>query len=124
MKSLNLCTSFVDSEKPRHQPETCRHFAAGASVCSILRAGIVSQEPHVKAWKGDRGGNLIYRRTARNFNPMMATAAKVTIAEVEDLVETGTIDPDHIVTPGIYVHHIFQGKDYQKRIERRTVRRG
>jgi 3-oxoacid CoA-transferase subunit A len=76
----------------------------------------------VKAWKGDRAGNLIYRKTARNFNPMMATAAKVTIAEVEDLVETGTLDPDAIVTPGIYVQRIFQGNVYEKRIERRTVR--
>ena len=76
----------------------------------------------VKAWKGDRAGNLIYRKTARNFNPMMATAAKVTIAEVEELVETGTLDPDAIVTPGIYVQRIFQGSGYEKRIERRTVR--
>jgi 3-oxoacid CoA-transferase subunit A len=76
----------------------------------------------VKAWKGDRAGNLIYRKTARNFNPMMATAAKVTIAEVEELVEAGTLDPDSIVTPGIYVQRIFQGSGYEKRIERRTVR--
>jgi 3-oxoacid CoA-transferase subunit A len=76
----------------------------------------------VKAWKGDRAGNLIYRKTARNFNPMMATAAKVTIAEVEELVEAGTLDPDSIVTPGIYVQRIFQGNVYEKRIERRTVR--
>jgi 3-oxoacid CoA-transferase subunit A len=76
----------------------------------------------VKAWKGDRAGNLIYRKTARNFNPMMATAAKVTIAEVEELVEAGTLDPDSIVTPGIYVKRIFQGESYEKRIERRTVR--
>jgi 3-oxoacid CoA-transferase subunit A len=76
----------------------------------------------VKAWKGDRAGNLIYSKTARNFNPMMATAAKVTIAEVEELVETGTLDPDAIMTPGIYVQRIFQGTAYEKRIERRTVR--
>jgi 3-oxoacid CoA-transferase subunit A len=76
----------------------------------------------VKAWKGDRAGNLIYSKTARNFNPMMATAAKVTIAEVEELVETGTLDPDAIITPGIYVKRIFQGTAYEKRIERRTVR--
>jgi 3-oxoacid CoA-transferase subunit A len=76
----------------------------------------------VKAWKGDHAGNLIYRKTARNFNPMMATAAKVTIAEVEELVPTGTLDPDAIVTPGIYVQRIFQGQGYEKRIERRTVR--
>ena len=76
----------------------------------------------VKAWKGDLAGNLVYRKTARNFNPMMATAAQVTIAEVEELVETGTLDPDAIVTPGIYVQRIFEGHSYEKRIERRTVR--
>ena len=76
----------------------------------------------VKAWKGDRLGNLVYRKTARNFNPMMATAAKITIAEVEHLVEPGEIDPDHVITPGIYVKRIIQGERYEKRIERRTVR--
>ena len=77
----------------------------------------------VKAWKGDTTGNLVYRKTARNFNPMMATAAKITIAEVEHLVEPGEIDPDHVITPGIYVKRILQGKGYEKRIERRTLRR-
>src|SRR5579862_5663105 len=77
----------------------------------------------VKAWRGDRDGNLIYRKTARNFNPVMATAATVTIAEVEHLVEPGEIDPDHVHTPGIFVRHIFQGDKYEKRIEKRTVRR-
>jgi 3-oxoacid CoA-transferase subunit A len=77
----------------------------------------------VKAWKGDALGNLLYRRTARNFNPMMATAAKITIAEVEELVPPGELDPNSIATPGIYVKRILQGTDYQKRIERRTVRR-
>ena len=76
----------------------------------------------VKAWKGDKMGNLIYRKTARNFNPMMAAAAKVTIAEVEHLVEVGELDPDQIMTPGIYVQRILQGERYEKRIERRTVR--
>lgn len=76
----------------------------------------------VKAWKGDTDGNLVYRATARNFNPMMAMAGKVTIAEVEELVPAGQLDPDHIHTPGIYVHRIFQGSDYEKRIEQRTVR--
>ena len=75
----------------------------------------------VKAWKGDTAGNLIYRATARNFNPVMAMAGKITIAEVEELVEVGELDPDHIHTPGIYVHRIFQGSDYEKRIEHRTV---
>jgi len=77
----------------------------------------------VKAWKGDTAGNLVYRKTARNFNPMMATAAKITIAEVEHLVAPGEIDPDHVVTPGIYVKRILQGESYEKRIERRTLRR-
>lgn len=76
----------------------------------------------VKAWKGDTAGNLIYRSTARNFNPVMAMAGKITIAEVEELVEIGELDPDHIHTPGIYVHRIFQGENYEKRIEQRTVR--
>jgi len=77
----------------------------------------------VKAWKGDRDGNLIYKETARNFNPPMAMAGKITIAEVEELVDAGQLDPDHIHTPGIYVHRIFQGSDYEKRIEQRTVRK-
>jgi 3-oxoacid CoA-transferase subunit A len=76
----------------------------------------------VKAWTGDRAGNLVYRRTARNFNPVMATAADVTIAEVERLVEPGQIDPDHVVTPGIFVAYILQGGPYEKRIEKRTTR--
>ena len=77
----------------------------------------------VKAWKGDTLGNLVYRTTARNFNPMMAMAGKVTVAEVEHLVRPGELDPDHIHTPGIFVHRIFQGTDYEKRIEQRTVRK-
>lgn len=76
----------------------------------------------VKAWKGDAAGNLVFRSTSRNFNPVMAMAGKITIAEVEALVAVGALDPDHIHTPGIYVHRIFQGKDYEKRIEQRTVR--
>ncbi len=76
----------------------------------------------VKAWKGDTHGNLIYKETARNFNPMMAMAGKLTIAEVEELVPAGELDPDMIHTPGIFVHRIFQGKDYEKRIEQRTTR--
>ncbi len=77
----------------------------------------------IKAWKADRMGNLVYRRTARNFNPMMATAAAVTIAEVEEIVQPGALDPDAVVTPGIYVNRILLGERYEKRIERRTVRR-
>jgi 3-oxoacid CoA-transferase subunit A len=76
----------------------------------------------VKAWKGDTAGNLIFRSTSRNFNPVMAMAGKVTIAEVEELVEAGELDPDQIHTPGVYVHRIFEGKNYEKRIEQRTVR--
>jgi len=76
----------------------------------------------VKAWKGDTAGNLIYKSTARNFNPVMAMAGKVTIAEVEELVPAGELDPDYIHTPGIYVHRIFQGSNYEKRIEQRTTR--
>jgi 3-oxoacid CoA-transferase subunit A len=76
----------------------------------------------IKAWKGDRLGNLIYRKTARNFNPMMATAARCTIAEVEELVEPGKLDPDAVVTPGVYVQRILKGEAFEKRIERRTVR--
>lgn len=75
----------------------------------------------VKAWKGDTAGNLIYRLTARNFNPVMAMAGKITIAEVEELVPAGELDPDHIHTPGIFVHRIFQGETYEKRIEQRTL---
>jgi 3-oxoacid CoA-transferase/3-oxoacid CoA-transferase subunit A len=75
----------------------------------------------VKAWKGDAAGNLVYKGTARNFNPMMATAGNVTIAEVEELVEVGELDPNEIHTPGIYVHRIFQGANYEKRIEQKTI---
>jgi len=88
----------------------------------VLEMPLLADFAFVKAWKGDRMGNLIYRRTARNFNPMMATAAKVTIAEVEELVEPGTLDPEAIVTPGIFVTHILKGERYEKRIEKRTVR--
>jgi 3-oxoacid CoA-transferase subunit A len=76
----------------------------------------------VKAWKGDTQGNLIFRATSRNFNPLMAMAGKLTIAEVEELVPVGELDPDHIHTPGIYVHRIFKGSNYEKRIEQRTTR--
>ncbi|HEX5002193.1 MAG TPA: CoA transferase subunit A [Bacteroidia bacterium] len=77
----------------------------------------------VKAWRGDTAGNLVFRHTARNFNPLMAMAGKITIAEVEELVPAGDLDPDTIHTPGIYVNRIFQGDDYEKRIEQRTVRK-
>jgi 3-oxoacid CoA-transferase subunit A len=88
----------------------------------VLEQPLTADFAFVKAWRGDRAGNLVYRKTARNFNPVMATAARVTIAEVEQLVEPGDIDPDHVVTPGIFVRHILEGAHYEKRIERRTVR--
>jgi 3-oxoacid CoA-transferase subunit A len=89
----------------------------------VLEKAIKGDFAFVKAWRGDHFGNLIYRKTSRNFNPMAATAGQVTIAEVEELVDTGSLDPDHIHTPGVYVQRIFQGKNYQKRIEQRTVRK-
>ena len=89
----------------------------------LLEKALTADFALVKAWRGDRLGNLVYRKTARNFNPMMATAAKITIAEVEELVEPGEINPDHVITPGIYVQRIVQGEKYEKRIERRTVRK-
>jgi len=89
----------------------------------VLERPLRADFAFVKAWKGDSLGNLVYRRTARNFNPVMAPAAAVTIAEVERLVEPGAIDPDHVVTPGIFVKHILQGERYEKRIEKRTVRK-
>ena len=88
----------------------------------VLEAPLRADFAFVRAWKGDWVGNLVYRRTARNFNPVMATAARLTIAEVEHLVEPGAIDPDHVITPGIYVKHILQGARYDRRIEKRTVR--
>ena len=88
----------------------------------VLERGLRADLAIVKAWKGDEEGNLVYRKTARNFNPMMATAGKVTVAEVEQLVPVGTLDPDHIHTPGIFVQRIFAGRDYEKRIEKRTTR--
>jgi len=88
----------------------------------VLEGPLVADFAFVKAWKGDTAGNLVYRRTARNFNPVMATAARTTIAEVEHLVEPGEIDPDHVHTPGIFVELILQGTRYEKRIEKRTTR--
>jgi 3-oxoacid CoA-transferase subunit A len=90
----------------------------------ILEAPLAADFAFVKAWKGDRTGNLVYRKTARNFNPVMATAARHTIAEVEELVEAGTLEPDGIHTPGIFVKRLLQGPPYVKRIEKRTVTNG
>jgi 3-oxoacid CoA-transferase subunit A len=89
----------------------------------VLERGIRGDFAFIKAWKGDRWGNLVYRKTARNFNPMMATAADYVVAEVEELVELGALDADCVHTPGLYVNAIFQGQKYEKRIERRTVRK-
>jgi 3-oxoacid CoA-transferase subunit A len=89
----------------------------------ILETGLAADLSLIKAWKGDTEGNLVYHKTARNFNPMMATAGRVTVAEVEELVPVGTIDPDQVHTPGIYVQRIIQGPKYERRIEHRTVRK-
>jgi 3-oxoacid CoA-transferase subunit A len=89
----------------------------------ILESALTADFAFVKAWKGDTAGNLIYKGTARNFNPVMAMAGKITVAEVEELVPAGTLDPNFIHTPGIFVQRIFQGKAYEKRIEQRTVRK-
>lgn len=104
--------------------------AEGKETRVIDGRGYVLEQPlhadfaFVKAWKGDRRGNLVYHRTAQNFNPMMAAAARVTIAEVEELVEPGGIDPDQVVTPGIYVQHVVRGDRYEKRIERLVLQDG
>jgi 3-oxoacid CoA-transferase subunit A len=97
-------------------------FAGGVRDC-ILETAITGDFAIVKAWKGDRWGNLVYRKTARNFNPMVAAAGRITVAEVEELVEVGQLGPDQIHTPGIYVQRIFQGRDYEKPIEQRTTRK-
>ena len=88
----------------------------------LMETGLIADFAFVKAWKGDTAGNLIYKGTARNFNPMMATAGKITVAEVEELVPAGELDPNQIHTPGIFVQRIYQGEHYEKRIEQRTVR--
>ncbi|MFT6873310.1 MAG: 3-oxoacid CoA-transferase subunit A [Roseivirga sp.] len=88
----------------------------------LLESWLKADFALVKAWKGDKSGNLVFKGTARNFNPLMAMAGKITIAEVEELVEVGELDPNQVHTPGIYVQRIFQGKDYEKRIEQRTTR--
>jgi 3-oxoacid CoA-transferase subunit A len=90
----------------------------------VLERALVADLSIIKAWRGDEAGNLVYRKTARNFNPMMATAGKITVAEVEELVPVGALDPDCVHTPGIYVQRIILGSNYEKRIENRTVREG
>jgi len=103
--------------------ETRKFMVDGAEKEFLMEYAFDSDFAIVKAWKGDTQGNLIFRETARNFNPMMAMAGKITIAEVEELVPAGELEPDHIHTPGIFVHRIFQGVNYEKRIEQRTVRK-
>ena len=97
------------------------HKAFGGETF-ILETGLTADLALVKAWKGDAAGTLVYRKTARNFNPMMASAGRITIAEVEELVPVGSLDPDNIHTPGIFVQRILEGPEYEKRIEERTVR--
>ena len=103
--------------------ETRRFSFHGVEKEYLMEKAFEADFAIVKAWKGDTAGNLIYRSTARNFNPLMAMGGKVTIAEVEHLVPAGELDPDQIHTPGIYVHRIFEGNHYEKRIEQRTVRK-
>lgn len=102
--------------------ETRKFTMYGEEKEYLMEHAFQSDYAIVKAWKGDNHGNLIYKATARNFNPMMAMAGRITIAEVEEMVEVGELDPDQIHTPGIYVHKIFQGVNYEKRIEQRTIR--
>ncbi|MGB3947885.1 MAG: CoA transferase subunit A [Bacteroidia bacterium] len=103
--------------------ETRKFMVDGAEKEFLMEYAFDADFALVKAWKGDTHGNLIFRESARNFNPLMAMAGKITIAEVEELVAPGELNPDHIHTPGIYVHRIFQGVNYEKRIEQRTVRK-
>lgn len=103
--------------------ETRKFMVDGAEKEFLMEMAFDSDFAIVKAWKGDTHGNLVFRETARNFNPMMAMAGKITIAEVEELVPAGELEPDHIHTPGIFVHRIFQGSNYEKRIEQLTVRK-
>ncbi len=91
-------------------------------VMQVFELALAADYAFVKASRGDEAGNLVSRRTARNFNPVMATAGRVTIAEVEHLVPRGDIDPDHVITPGIYVQHVVPGTGYERRVEKRTVR--
>lgn len=103
--------------------ETRRFKFNGEEKEYLMEMAFESDFALVKAWKGDEAGNLIFKSTARNFNPMMAMAGRITVAEVEELLPAGSLDPDQIHTPGIYVHRIFQGSNYEKRIEQRTVRK-
>ena len=112
----------ADRRTARRSPRARRRARSTASTC-VLEHAIRGDFAIVKAWKGDRWGNLVFRKTSRNFNPLCAQAGKVTIAEVEELVEVGELDPDQVHLPSIYVQRIFQGTDYEKPIEQRTVRK-
>ncbi|MFY9311220.1 MAG: CoA transferase subunit A [Bacteroidia bacterium] len=103
--------------------ESRKFMVDGAEKEFLMEYAFDANFALVKAWKGDTHGNLIYRESARNFNPLMAMAGRITVAEVEELLPAGELNPDHIHTPGIYVHRIFQGVNYEKRIEQRTVRK-
>ena len=103
--------------------ETRKFLVDGVEKEFLMEMAFDADFAIVKAWKGDAEGNLIFNATARNFNPIMAMAGKITIAEVEELVPIGALDPNQIHVPGIYVHRIFQGSNYEKRIEQRTVRK-
>ncbi|MFO0617114.1 MAG: CoA transferase subunit A [Polyangiaceae bacterium] len=118
---MPVCYNSDGSVKTASEKKEVRSFDGRDYV---LERAITGDFAIVKAWKGDRYGNLVYRHTAMNFNPMMAMAGKITIAEVEEIVPVGSLDPDHIHTPGIFVQRIFQGASYEKRIERRTVQKG
>ena len=117
---LPLLYNSDGSVKKYSEKKEVRAFDGRAYV---LETAIRGDFAIVKAWRGDRYGNLVYRNTAMNFNPMMAMAARVTIAEVEEVVEVGSIDPDHVHTPGVFVQRVIQGERYEKRIERRTTRK-
>jgi 3-oxoacid CoA-transferase subunit A len=113
-------TRVAEGKETREFPEW---DAGRAPRKYVMERAIRGDFAIVKAWRGDRWGNLIYRKTARNFNPMMAAAGRITVAEVEELVDVGKLDPDQIHTPGIYVQRIFQGRDHVKPIEQRTTRK-
>ena len=127
MKPLSaLNFDCITSPQPISKEEGLRTATSKSFVClnNFISNNVdIFYEIIVKAWKGDTQGNLIFKETARNFNPMMAMAGKITIAEVEELVPAGELNPDYIHTPGIFVHRIFQGLHYEKRIEQLTVRK-
>ena len=114
----------IDVAQPLDVQAAAGHLVLPELLQQRLGRSLRADVALVKAWKGDKAGNLVYRMTARNFNPVVATAGKVTVAEVEEIVETGALDPDHIHTPGIYVQRLVLNATPEKRIEQRTVRKG